>query len=82
MPPKAKTLHLSDEDKQQIITINKTITTVPREQVQATQELLFSTLQNGNPLNRLLRDSETNHIIGFLAAKDTTDDKGNKIAYF
>jgi predicted double-glycine peptidase len=78
---KTKHISLTDNDKTQIIAINKTITTVPRQLVQATQELLFSTLQNGNPLNRLLRDPETNHIIGFLAVEDTTDDKGNKIAY-
>jgi hypothetical protein len=77
----AKKLHLTNGDKEQITAITDTITTVPTEILQNTKDHLFATLENGNPLNRLIKDPETQNIIGFLAVEDRTDNQGNKIAY-
>ncbi|MDR2415789.1 MAG: hypothetical protein LBD75_04195 [Candidatus Peribacteria bacterium] len=76
-----KHLHLTPDDKKQIEAITATITTIPREFIQATKEGLFLTLENGNPLNRLIRDPETKNIIGFLAVEEYTDNQGKKIGY-
>jgi hypothetical protein len=76
----AKRHSLTPDETQQIEIITDTITTVPRELIQATKEEVFSTLENGNPLNRLIKDAQGN-IIGFLAVQDETDAEGKKIAY-
>ncbi|MDR2190513.1 MAG: hypothetical protein LBP53_04960 [Candidatus Peribacteria bacterium] len=59
---KSKQLQLTPADKKQIEAINATITTVSRAILQNTQEELFTTLENGNPLNRLIRDPQGNII--------------------
>jgi hypothetical protein len=77
----AKHITLTHKDAQEIDNILSTITTVPSAILQNTQGYLYQTLENGNPLNRLVKDPKTGNIIGFLAVEDKSDDKGNKIAY-
>jgi hypothetical protein len=76
---KTKSLTLTNENIQEIEQICST--TVPAEVLQSTKGQLSQTLQNGNPLNRLLKDPETGKIIGFLAVEDNIDAEGKKIAY-
>jgi hypothetical protein len=76
-----KRLNLTHNNREQITAITDTITTVPTELLQNTKDYLFATLENGNPLNRLIKDPENQNIIGFLAVEDRTDDQRNKIAY-
>jgi hypothetical protein len=57
LPMSEKKLNFTPDNKQQIKAITATITTVPQSLVQATQSNIFTTLQNGHPLNRLLKDT-------------------------
>jgi hypothetical protein len=72
---------LTDENRKDIMAITATITTVPRYIIEATQDDIFATLENTNPLNRLLKDPETGEVIGFLAVEDVPSSTDEKIAY-
>lgn len=70
---------LTLEDQADIQGILDTITTIPT--IETTKGHIFSILEEGHPLNRMLRDEKTEKIIGFLVAEDQQDKEGNKIAY-
>jgi hypothetical protein len=67
-PKEVKSIILSSEDRAGIENINSKITSVPQNIVESSTDDVFCTLENGNPMNRVLRD-EGSQVIAYLACE-------------
>jgi hypothetical protein len=67
-PKETKSISLSSEDKTSIKYINSKISTVPQDIIEMTADDVFFTLENGNPMNRVLRD-ESGQVIAYLGCE-------------